>query len=405
MDRNEVRAGYLARVLVAEDSRTQAEIIRAILEKHGFVPFLAMNGKQALGMLDEVNPDIIISDVMMPAMDGYAFCKAVKGDPRYTHIPVILLTMLSNPKDIIYALVSGADNFITKPYQGDYLISRLKSILDRRNIPEAEDEPEEPFVITHAGETFTITHNRHHIIKLLISAYEAAVIQHEELTAAQKRLSVSHEEANLYRDIITHDINNVNSGALALTELLLMKTGEENRPLTRRLFNSINQSVEIIGNVATIRKLYEAREPLREMDLDGIIRQAIDRYPESRIHYTGTAAHVLADSLLSQVFTNIIGNSVKFSQNTAEITVEVTEQPGRVEILIADTGPGIEPDLKPILFDRFRKGTGSGSGKGLGLFIARHLVEGYGGRIWADDRVPDHPDQGAAIHVTLKKPS
>jgi signal transduction histidine kinase len=59
--------------------------------------------------------------------------------------------------------------------------------------------------------------------------------------------------------------------------------------------------------------------------------------------------------------------------------------------------------MKPQVFDRFRKGSGKKSGKGLGLFIARHLVEGYGGRIWAEDRVAGHQDQGAAIHFTLKK--
>ena len=74
-----------------------------------------------------------------------------------------------------------------------------------------------------------------------------------------------------------------------------------------------------------------------------------------------------------------------------------------VEVVVTDNGPGIPDDMKPVIFDRFRKGKTTKSGKGLGLFIVRSLVESYGGRIWAADAVPGKTDAGAAIHFTLKK--
>ena len=390
-------------ILVVEDSRTQAEILKSTLEKHGYAVLLAENGRAGLEVLEKTRPDLIISDVVMPVMDGYEFCRTVKSNDRLRDIPLILLTMLMDNKDVIYAMVSGADNFITKPYQGDYLISRVKKILSHKPEGHSAGGTEGPAEITLSGKRYALSQDRRQIIEFLLSAYEAAVIQHQDVLVTQKRLAEANDEANLYLDIITHDIYNVNTGALALTELLLMKASPENKTVAQRLVNSINQSTEIIGNVATIRKLHEKKEALREVSLDTVIRTEIQRFSANRVEYNGTAATVMADSLLTQVFTNIIGNSIKFSGANPELFIAVNDHPDHVEVVVADNGPGITDDLKPVIFDRFRKGKHSRSGKGLGLFIARTLVERYGGTIRASDRIVDGERKGTAIHLTLKK--
>jgi signal transduction histidine kinase len=395
--------GNPVHVLIVEDSRTQAEMLKSTLEKHGYIATVADNGRSALEMIDAVNPDVIISDVVMPVMDGYEFCRTVKNDERYQHIPVILLTMLTDSKDVVYAMVSGADNFITKPCQGDYLVSRLKKIISQKKAGAASQLAERPIEFLLSGKKFSISHNRHQIIELLMSAYEAAVLQHQEVMTAQKKLADANEEANLYLDIITHDINNVNSGAMALAELLVRKSQEPERSLALRLETSITESTVIINNVSTIRRLHERREALKPMPLDEIIRDSIKPFQNATIHYPGTTAIILADSLVRQVFINLIGNSAKFSGVRAVIDISVLDVGEMVEVLVTDNGPGIPDDMKPVIFDRFRKGKSTKSGKGLGLFIVRSLVENYGGRIWAGDVVPGKPDAGAAIHFTLKK--
>jgi len=395
--------GNPVRVLIVEDSRTQAEMLKSTLEKHGYTATVAENGRAALDMIDAVNPDVIISDVVMPLMDGYEFCRTIKNDERYRHIPVILLTMLTDSKDVIYAMVSGADNFITKPYQGDYLVSRLKKIISQKKAGATSQPAEPPIEFLLSGKKFPITHNRHQIIELLMSAYEAAVLQHQEVMTAQKKLADANEEANLYLDIITHDINNVNSGATALAELLVRKSRESERALALRLETSITESTVIINNVSTIRRLHERREALKPMPLDEIIRDSIKPFQNATIRYPGTTAVILADSLVRQVFINLIGNSAKFSGVRAVIDISVLDSGEMVEVVVTDNGPGIPDDMKPVIFDRFRKGKTTKSGKGLGLFIVRSLVESYGGKIGAGDAVPGKPDAGAVIHFTLKK--
>src|SRR5688572_25084945 len=114
-------------ILIAEDSPTQAAQLQHILESHDYRVLVAGNGRQALAMLREreSKPALVISDITMPEMDGYKLCREIKADERLKEIPVMLLTSLSDPHDIILGLECGADNFLTKPYDEKMLLSRI----------------------------------------------------------------------------------------------------------------------------------------------------------------------------------------------------------------------------------------------------------------------------------------
>lgn len=561
-------------ILIVEDTRLQAEILKDILHKNGFTTAVAENGKKALELVSRKKPDLIISDVIMPVMNGYDLCKEIKKDEKTRDIPLILLTALSDPKDIALALQSGADNFITKPYQADYIIKQVRMIL-ATPVEHLKTSPEvKPMKFSHGGQTYLIGMDRQKILDFLLSAYEAAMMQHQEFQRSQgelrtmsekinhlnqiisisnssvkpdvllesilhktlvlegfemgalyllnaekdeanlkcyqettpaysdlqvfigtlnlnelshqelfiqgipqffilnddvqldrnsiilkelgakcyallpltsasavigaislistrkhdfsnqekslllsisteignavqkalllKRLEEAYSETNLYLDIMTHDINNVNTAALGYLELLQEGLEGQNKKFADIILKSINQSIEIIGNVSTIRKMHEHVTALKPVHLDDVIQNEIQHFSNATIHYSGTEVVVLADDLLGQVFTNLIGNSLKFCGENGEVTIQVGEQDNNILVTVTDNGPGISDEMKPQIFDRFRKGKGKKSGKGLGLFITRHLVEGYGGRIWAEDRVPGHQDQGVAIHFTMK---
>jgi len=119
-------------ILIVEDSPTQTKLLRLILEENGYIVNSAPNGVKALEHIRNKKPDLIITDVVMPEMDGFALCKALKSDPDLRLIPVMLLTSLSNPQDVINGLQAGADNFLTKPYEGAFLVSRIHNILPIR---------------------------------------------------------------------------------------------------------------------------------------------------------------------------------------------------------------------------------------------------------------------------------
>jgi serine phosphatase RsbU (regulator of sigma subunit)/ActR/RegA family two-component response regulator len=124
------------RVLVVDDSATQSKQLQLILASAGFEVEACVNGEQALARLRAERCDLVMSDVLMPGISGYELCEAIKKDPRLRHLPVILLTMLHDADDIMRGLASGADNFITKPYEPEVLLERISTVFANRRAGE-----------------------------------------------------------------------------------------------------------------------------------------------------------------------------------------------------------------------------------------------------------------------------
>ncbi|MHB1657623.1 MAG: EAL domain-containing protein [Burkholderiales bacterium] len=178
-------------MLIAEDSPTQAEKLRYLLEEHGYTVMIAPDGQQALAMARRRKPALIVSDVMMPEMDGFALCGEIKRDEQLREVPVILLTTLSDVQDIMKGLECGADNFIRKPYEERYLLARIDYLLMNNELRKNQ-KMQMGVEIYLGGQTHFITAERQQIVDLLISVYEEAVHISEELKARQRELADSN---------------------------------------------------------------------------------------------------------------------------------------------------------------------------------------------------------------------
>jgi DNA-binding response OmpR family regulator len=174
-------------ILVVEDSRTQAEQLKSLLEQKRYRVTAAENGKQALALLGECRPTLVITDIIMPEMNGYELCKRIKSDEKTEGIPVILLTALTNSEDVIEGLACGADNFITKPYSEEYLLSSIEKILAGTRLRKSE-RVRIGVEISFGGKSRFITADQQQMLSLLISTYEAAVHRNNELVQTQGEL-------------------------------------------------------------------------------------------------------------------------------------------------------------------------------------------------------------------------
>ena len=199
-------------ILVVEDSLTQAEKLKFILEKDGYRVSTAEDGIEALEKIKVDIPDLIITDILMPKMDGYKLCEMIKAHSEYSQIPVILLTSLSDTKDVITGLKSKADNFITKPYDENFLLSRIRHMLinlemRRNKISEIGIE------VYFAGEKHFINSERIQIIDLLLSTFENAVQKTKELEETNKNLKNAfgtiRKLENNYRNILESSIDSL----------------------------------------------------------------------------------------------------------------------------------------------------------------------------------------------------
>ncbi len=175
-----------AHIIVAEDSPTQAIKLAMLLRDAGYEPLVAKNGHEALALLHQHPANLVISDVMMPEMNGYELCAAIKADPSLKHIPVILLTSLSEPEDVIMGLENQADYYVTKPYDRQYLMSKVESLLSGRH--KVEDKGDE-LAVTIQGRTYRVSASRRQMINLLLSTYENAVLQNRELARTRDELA------------------------------------------------------------------------------------------------------------------------------------------------------------------------------------------------------------------------
>ena len=180
-------------VLVVEDSPTQAEQLRYLLEQNGYQPSVASNGVEALLFLKDHNPALVISDIIMPEMSGFELCRQIREDGKLKKLPVILLTSLSDPLDAVEGLKCGADNFITKPYKEQFLLSRLKHVLINREL--RKDAVSDMGVeIFFADQKHLIHSNRVQILQLLLSVYEDAVQKSQELELVNEELKKTQIE-------------------------------------------------------------------------------------------------------------------------------------------------------------------------------------------------------------------
>jgi len=232
---------------------------------------------------------------------------------------------------------------------------------------------------------------------------QEALLRHtEELARLNRDLIAAHREANLYLDILTHDLGNTENVSNLYADLLIETLPEETAGYAGKLKRSIEKSIEILGLVATIRRIHAGPPDIVPVDLNVVINSEIGRFPEVAVHSRSAVSHVLADDHLSEVFSNLLENAIKFGGPEVGIIIRTEEEEGVVLVSVEDTGPGVPDDEKEEIFFRYEQQK-RGVGEGLGLYLVQILIERYGGRIWVEDRVPGYPEEGAVFRFTLKK--
>ncbi|HEY3998145.1 MAG TPA: response regulator, partial [Candidatus Xenobia bacterium] len=164
----------MARILIVDDSPTQAQSLAMLLDGHDVG--MASGGEEARARLREGHWDLVVSDVVMPGESGYDLCRAIK---REWHVPVLVLTSLSNPGEILRALEAGADSFATKNGAPEILLQRIDALLSGRT----EADP-----VQFMGQTYRITAGRAQILSLLLATFEDMVRKNELLVEGERQL-------------------------------------------------------------------------------------------------------------------------------------------------------------------------------------------------------------------------
>ncbi|MEO5340203.1 MAG: response regulator [Magnetococcus sp. MYC-9] len=176
-------------ILIVEDSPVQAFFLEKILKTHHFVVFRASNGQQALQLAAQRLPDLIISDINMPVMTGYEMCRLLKADPQLQHIPVILLSELSNMEEILLGLESRADNYLLKPYEEENLLCKIGELLHTPPPAAGAPTPVRSIERVTGGRRFLIDSSRDQVLNFLLSIYESTLKKNKELNRLHEKMN------------------------------------------------------------------------------------------------------------------------------------------------------------------------------------------------------------------------
>jgi two-component system, cell cycle sensor histidine kinase and response regulator CckA len=202
-------------LLIVEDSATQAMELSLLLETQGFQVNVAKDGLSGLERCQRFNYDAVLSDVVMPGIDGYELCRRLKSDAQTAAIPVILLTSLTDPLDIIRGLECGADNFITKPYEPSYLLDRIKRLLDNKALRVGSKIALGVDVML-MGKRFTINSQKEQMVDLLISTFEEVLRSRQreyEARLSEETVRVSHRFLQSALDALSTQITIVDASS------------------------------------------------------------------------------------------------------------------------------------------------------------------------------------------------
>ena len=364
-------------VLLVDDDRANLETLTMLLDGELCRIESVTNGPDALARAAELNPDVVLLDVMMPGMDGFTVCERLRATPRLAEVPIVLVTALDDRESRLRGIEAGADDFISKPFDGVELRARVRALLR-------------------------------------LNRYRQLLESRAQLLQAQRLESIG-----LLAGGIAHDLNNILAPVLISSQLLEQRLADEfDRQLAGNIRVSAERGANVVRQVLTFARGLDSQPP--ETQPRQIIREisnfAQDTFPkfiEVRRNLLRDVWRVpLEPTLLYQVLLNLCVNARDAMPDGGTLTLAAANlvSEGRfgqagaplpagdyVLISVSDTGTGIPPEILSRIWEPLFTTKAPGRGTGLGLATVARIVREHGGHIAVDSVV----GKGTTFHIYL----
>jgi two-component system, NtrC family, sensor kinase len=403
-ERRNAAAVRRPRVLVVDDADSVRALVATLLGPE-YECLEAASGPEALERATSFEPDLIVSDLLMPGMDGYELCRRVRDDPDLASVPFILLTCVTDNDARAHGLEVGADDYLFKPIRRRELVARVGSLLRlHRTLGDLE-------LRTRELEASNRT----------LAEMQSSLVRVEKLaTVGTLVAGVAHEMNN--------PLSVIKSGAASMGESLgeidravseaLAAAPEERRASLgaacdraleelRAIAGEMSQGSNRLARIASDLRVFAegGSAPAEEVDVAAEVQRAWqtarlepDAAPTLVLEADGVGPIHSVRQLLSQVFVNVLRNAMEAAGPKGRVFVALSGTGSGVSVEVRDTGAGILPEHQPRIFDPFFT-TRPGRATGLGLSVAYGIVRSLGGRIDA----ASVPGQGATFRIFLPR--
>lgn len=346
------------KLLVVDDVQTNVLLLKALLGKEGYGILVANNGQEALEVIRNENPDLILLDVMMPGMDGFEVAERLKSEEFRCEIPIIFLTALDDTQSIVNGFKLGVGDFISKPFRKEELMVRIKHQLSLVAARRIIEEKNEELRKTIAGRDKVYS-----------------VIAHDlRSPMASMKMLLNTIMMSVEKDKIDPDIfdmlemsNKTSEEVFSLLDNLLKWTKSQLGKLT-----VIPQKLDISGLADGVVEVMNSVAEVKHIKLIRTDHESFFVYVDIE--------------MIKSILRNLISNAVKFSNPDSEIKVGIKAEDGKVIVSVTDSGKGIKKeDQHKLLKDSTHfttYGTNSEEGSGLGLLLCRDFARKNGGELW-----------------------
>lgn len=347
----------LYKILIVDDVPTNVMLVHTILKREGYSLMTADNGLQALRLVKERCPNLILLDIMMPEMDGYEVLRRLKSDPETQNIPVIIMSALNDMNSIIKGYQLGAAEYVTKPFQREELVKRVGYRFEMFNIKRIKKELEDTIKSRDALYS-VIAHDLRSplgTLKMMNAAVLNMIDKKEVSAEAYEMLNLmnktSDEVFQLLDNLLKWAKNRLNKDSIQYK--------------TSNINNLIDETVKTLHSLATFKNINLSTE-LPDETFE------INTDPE----------------MVGTVIRNLITNAIKFSNQDGHIDISLFKDNGHIVVKVKDDGVGIKnDDLSKVLNPEMQfstYGTNNEKGAGLGLNLCNDFAEMLGGRLWFD---------------------